>query len=149
MLAHHWHLIKKERFAYRIANHGHLDIYVNELPRATNEGKLLNIKTLVLSCKTPYMNPQDGLKVYINKEYSSAAGKLHLIFFELHLLAVRGLAQKLESANRQASSRGSLMTFFKTMFKSKEESTAAFTTSAPSTRRYAEQQPTTDREAEH
>lgn len=100
MLAHHWQLIKKERYAYRIANHGHLDIYVNELPRATNEGKLLNIKTLVLSCKTPYMNPQDGLKVYINKEYSSAAGKLHLIFFELHLLAVRELAQKLESASK-------------------------------------------------
>lgn len=31
------------------------------------------------------------------------------------------------------------MTFFKTIFKSKEESSTAFTTSAPSTRRYADQ----------
>lgn len=95
MLAHHWRLIKKERYAYRVANHGHLDIYVNELARAINEGKILNIKTLVLSCKTPYMKTQDGIRVYISKEYSSAAGKLHLIFFELHLLIVRDVAQKL------------------------------------------------------
>lgn len=35
MLAHHWQMIKKEKYMYRVLNHGHLDIYINELARAT------------------------------------------------------------------------------------------------------------------
>jgi hypothetical protein len=84
-------MIKKERYTYRINNHGHLDIYINEMPRAINEGKIFNIKTFVLSCKTPYMKTKDGSKVYISKEYSNAAGKLHLSFYTLHDLIIRDL----------------------------------------------------------
>lgn len=81
MLAHHWGMLKKDKYAHRIASHGHLDIYINEIPRATNEGKIFNIKTFVLSCKTPYMKTKDDAKVFISKEYSNAAGKLHLSFY--------------------------------------------------------------------
>lgn len=84
MLSHHWAMIKKEKYAYRVENHGQLDVYINEIPRATNESKILNIKTFVLSCKTPYMKTKDGAKVFISKEYSNAAGKLHLSFYTLH-----------------------------------------------------------------
>ena len=82
---------------HRIHNHGHLDLYINEIPRATNEGKILNIKTFVLSCKTPYMKTKDGAKVFISKEYSNAAGKLHLSFYTLHNMVIRELNSKLES----------------------------------------------------
>ena len=67
MLAHHWNLIKKEKYEHRIANHGQFDVYINEIPRATNDGKIFNIKTFVLTCKTPYMKTKDGSKVFINK----------------------------------------------------------------------------------
>jgi hypothetical protein len=98
-------------------NHGHLDIYINEMPRATNEGKIFNIKTFVLSCKTPYMKTKDGTKVYISKEYSNAAGKLHLSFYTLHDLIIRDLIIKLENIGKQTN-RGSIMAFFKTIFTS-------------------------------
>ncbi len=80
MLAQHWGMIKQEKYGHRVADHGHLDIYINEMPRATSEGKCFNIKTFILSCKTPYMKTKDGTKVFISKEYSNAAGKLHLGF---------------------------------------------------------------------
>jgi hypothetical protein len=97
--------------------HGHLDIYINEIPRATNEGKIFNIKTFVLSCKTPYMKTKDDAKVFISKEYSNAAGKLHLSFYTLTDLIIRELIPKLESINR-VNNRGSILAFFKTMFSS-------------------------------
>lgn len=81
MLAHHWNMINKGKYGHRVENHGHLDIYINEIPRATNDGKVFNIKTFVLSCKTPYMKTKDGTKVFISKEYSNDAGKLHLSFY--------------------------------------------------------------------
>lgn len=117
MLAQHWEMIKKEKYAFRVATHGHLDIYINEIPRATNEGKIFNIKTFVLSCKTPYMKTKDGAKVFISKEYSNAAGKLHLSFYTLTDLIVRELIPKLEIINR-INNRGSILAFFKTMFSS-------------------------------
>ena len=92
MVAHHWQMVKKDKYLYRIQNHGHLDTYINEIPRATNEGKIINIKTFVLSCKTPYMKTKDGAKVFISKEYSNAAGKLHLNFYTLHDLVQRELS---------------------------------------------------------
>lgn len=87
------------------------------MPRAINEGKIFNIKTFILSCKTPYMKTKDGSKVYISKEYSNAAGKLHLAFYTLHDLIIRDLNNKLESINKQ-NNRGSIMAFFKTIFSS-------------------------------
>ena len=91
MLAQHWGMIKKEKYIHRVATHGHLDIYINEIPRATSDGKIFNIKTFVLSCKTPYMKTKDGAKVFISKEYSNAAGKLHLSFYTVLDLVVRQL----------------------------------------------------------
>lgn len=111
-------MIKKEKYQYRISNHGHLDIYINEIVRATQEGKIFNIKTFILSCKTPYMKTKDGSKVFISKEYSNAAGKLHLNFYTLHDLITRELSSKLESINRIAANRGSILAFFKTIFSS-------------------------------
>lgn len=120
MLAHHWQMIKKERYQYRVMNHGHLDVYINEMPRSTHEGKIFNILTFVLSCKTPYMKTKDGSKVFISKEYSNAAGKLHLNFYMLHDLILRELNTKLETINRTAN-RGSIITFFKTIFSSGQD----------------------------
>ncbi len=88
-------MIKKEKYQYRVMNHGHLDVYINEMPRATNDGKIFNIQTFILSCKTPYMKTKDGSKVFISKEYSNAAGKLHLSFCNLHDLIARELTTKL------------------------------------------------------
>lgn len=117
MLAYQWHMIKKEKYSYRVMNHGHLDIYINEMPRAINEGKIFNIQTFILSCKTPYMKTKDGSKVFISKEYSNAAGKLHLNFYLLHDLIVRELNSKFEAVSLNAN-RGSILTFFKTIFSS-------------------------------
>ena len=69
---------------HRLTDHGQLDIYINELPRSIQDGKLFCVKTFVLSCKTPYMKLKDGAKIFISKEYSNAAGKLHLSFYQLH-----------------------------------------------------------------
>ena len=117
IMAHHWGMIKKEKYQHRVANHGHLDIYINEIPRSINEGKVFNVKTFVLSCKTPYMKTKEGTKVFISKEYSNAAGKLHLSFYTLHDLILRELNQKLEQINKIANRR-SILAFFKTMFSS-------------------------------
>lgn len=119
-MAHHWGMIKKEKYSYRVANHGHLDIYINEIPRSFNEGKVFSVKTFVLSCKTPYMKTKDGAKVFISKEYSNAAGKLHLSFYTLHDLIVRELNEKLESITRIANRR-SILAFFKTIFSSGQD----------------------------
>lgn len=110
-------MINKEKYAHRITNHGPLDIYINEIPRATNEGKIFNIKTFVLSCKTPYMKTKDGAKVFISKEYSNGAGKLHLSFYTIHDLIIRELASKLHDINKN-NNRSSLLYFFKTIFSS-------------------------------
>ena len=80
----YWQLVNSKKYLFRIANYGSLDIYMNELPRQTQEGKLFCVKTFVLSCKTPYMKLKDGAKIFISKEYSNAAGKLHLSFHTLN-----------------------------------------------------------------
>ena len=80
-LARHWNLVKAEKFKHRLSDYGSLDVYINELPRSTHCGKLFCVKTFVLSCKTPYMKLKDGAKIFISKEYSHAAGKLHLSFY--------------------------------------------------------------------
>ncbi len=84
-------------------NYGQLDLYINELPRAAQEGKLFCVKTFVLSCKTPYMKLKDGAKVFISKEYSNAAGKLHLSFYQIHDIIIRELAPKIDRINQAAS----------------------------------------------
>jgi hypothetical protein len=116
-IAHHWGMVKKEKYAHRLVNHGPLDIYINEIPRSANEGKFFGVKTFILSCKTPYMKTKDGAKVFISKEYSNAAGKLHLSFYTLHDLIIRELNAKLEIINRTANRR-SIIAFFKTIFSS-------------------------------
>ena len=84
---------------HRLTDHGQLDIYINELPRSIQDGKLFCVKTFVLSCKTPYMKLKDGAKIFISKEYSNAAGKLHLSFYQLHDTVSRHLTQKIEIIN--------------------------------------------------
>lgn len=91
ILASHWKMINKDKYLYRTMNHGQLDVYINELPRSQTEGKIFSIQTFVLSCKTPYMKTKDGSKVFISKEYSNAAGKLHLHFYLLLDLVAREL----------------------------------------------------------
>jgi hypothetical protein len=86
MLAQQWQLIKKEKYYHRLDNHGPLDMYINEIPRVTQFGKIFHINTFVLSCKTPYMKTKEGAKIFISKEYSNAAGKLHLNFYKLYSL---------------------------------------------------------------
>jgi hypothetical protein len=96
MLGHHWGLLKKEKYAYRVQIHGHLDIYINEIPRTTTECSFFNIKTFVLSCKTPYMKTKNDTKVFIKKEYSNAAGRLHLQFCFLLDLIQKHLKSKID-----------------------------------------------------
>lgn len=120
MLAQHWGVVKKEKYAHRIAVHGQLDVFINELPRCINDGKLFNIKTFVLSCKTPYMKTKDDTKVFISKEYSNAAGKLHLIFYTILNIVVKELAPRLEEINKNAN-KGSILAFFKTIFTSGDD----------------------------
>jgi hypothetical protein len=88
-MARHWGMIKKEKYLHRLTTHGQLDIYINEIPRSTNEGRIFSVKTFILSCKTPYMKTKEGSKVFISKEYSNAAGKLHLSFYILHDMIIR------------------------------------------------------------
>jgi len=83
-MASHWKLLDGQKYLHRLTDYGHLDIYINELPRQIHDGKLFCVKTFVLSCKTPYMKLKDGAKIFISKEYSNAAGKLHLSFYQLH-----------------------------------------------------------------
>jgi hypothetical protein len=106
---------------HRLTNYGHLDIYMNELPRSIHEGKLFCIKTFVLSCKTPYMKLKDGVKVFISKEYSNAAGKLHLSFYSLLNTVTKELIQKIDEVNIEISNslsntRVSIFDFIKTIF---------------------------------
>jgi hypothetical protein len=67
------------------------------------KGKLFCVKTFVLSCKTPYMKLKDGAKIFISKEYSNAAGKLHLSFYQIHDIIIRELAPKIDRINQAAS----------------------------------------------
>ena len=75
----------------------------DELPRATGAGKLFSVKTFILSCRTPYMMTREDRKLYINKEYSNAAGKLHLAFYAV-LEQVGRVAD--ETERMHAESRG-------------------------------------------
>jgi hypothetical protein len=118
-LALHWGLVKSDRYGHRLVDYGLLDIYINELPRSTNMGKLFCVKTFVLSCKTPYMKLKDGAKIFISKEYSHAAGKLHLSFYQLHATISKQITAKIESLTEEAEqnlSRANLVDFFKTIF---------------------------------
>jgi len=58
-------MVKKEKYSHCIANHGHLDVYINEIPRSINEGKIFSIKTFVLSNKySIYENQRRKQGVY-------------------------------------------------------------------------------------
>ena len=120
-LSHHWQLTNAKRYIHRLVNYEHLDIYINELPRSTQESKLFCVKSFVLSCKTPYMKLKDGAKIVISKEYSNAAGKLHLSFYTLHDTVTRELTEKLESINlavneSMSNNHVSIIDFIKTIF---------------------------------
>ena len=80
MLGIQWGIVKKEKYNHRLGNYGKIDIYINEIPRVNKEGKIFNIKTFIISGKTPYMKTKDGSKVFISKEYSKGASLLHLSF---------------------------------------------------------------------
>ena len=80
MVAHQWGIIKKEKYSHRLGNYGKVDVYINDIPRVSKEGKIFNIKTFIVSERTPYMKTKDDTKVFISKEYSKAAGLLHLSF---------------------------------------------------------------------
>lgn len=81
MAAQSWSIIKREKYVHRITTYGVIDRQVDEIPRAVNSGNIFNLKTFMLSCKTPYMKTKTGTKVFVSKEYSHAAGKLHLVFY--------------------------------------------------------------------
>ena len=117
ILASHWKMINKDKYLYRTMNHGQLDVYINELPRSHVVGKIFSIQTFVLSCKTPYMKTKDGSKIFISKEYSNAAGKLHLHFYLLLDLIARELDAKLMEIH-QRQNRNSIFAFFRTIFSS-------------------------------
>jgi hypothetical protein len=126
-LALNWEMLNGQKYLHRLTNYGDLDILINELPRSIHSGKLFCSKTFVLSCKTPYMNIKDGSKVFINKEYSSSAGKLHLSYYTLFSTISNELTTKIDEINRTTetqlnSSRVSLLAFFKTMFSSDNHS---------------------------
>ena len=63
------------------------------------------------------MKTKDGTKVFISKEYSNSAGKLHLNFYKLHDLVSKDLKEKLDSINK-SNNKGSILAFFKTIFSS-------------------------------
>lgn len=120
-MASHWQLLEPTKYMHRLTDYGHLDMYINELPRNIQSGKLFCVKTFVLSCKTPYMKLKDGAKIFISKEYSNAAGKLHLSFYQLHDTVSKQLTVKIEKINEQvtasmSNTRVSLIDFFKTIF---------------------------------
>jgi hypothetical protein len=67
------------------------------------------------------MKLKDGAKIFISKEYSNAAGKLHLSFYQIHDIIIRELAPKIDRINQAASeqlsnSRLNILSFFKTIF---------------------------------
>lgn len=49
-LALHWELIQNDDFEYRVKNYDNIDVFINEIPRATN-GRYFSIKTFLLSCR--------------------------------------------------------------------------------------------------
>jgi hypothetical protein len=84
------------------------------------------VKTFVLSCKTPYMKLKDGAKIFISKEYSNAAGKLHLSFYTLHASITKELIHRVESfkseeAKSLTENRVSILAFLKTIFSSDQQ----------------------------
>jgi hypothetical protein len=118
-IAHHWGLLDGNKYMHRINNYGHLDLYINELPRSIHEGKLFCVKTFILSCNTPYMKLKDDAKIFISKEYSNAAGKLHLSFYQLYNTINKKLTAKIDVINQQvtaSNTRVSILDFFKTIF---------------------------------
>lgn len=62
----------------------------------------------------------NGAKVFISKEYSNAAGKLHLSFYTLHATVSKELTEKIEAITNATlnNTRVSIIAFFKTMFSS-------------------------------
>lgn len=64
---------------------------------------------------------KDGAKVFISKEYSNAAGKLHLSFYTLHDTVSRELASKIDELTQEEkasleNSKLGILAFFKTIF---------------------------------
>ncbi len=115
MLGSHWRIVIKEKYAHRLALYDQIDSFINEIPRVTNQGNLFNIKTFVLSCKTPYMSTKNGMKVFINKEYSNSAGKLHLLLYGLLSFLDKTLSPCLNQINEELNQSG-VMQFLKTVF---------------------------------
>ena len=103
-LAVHWGVLKKSEFSYRLEQYGQINQFIDELPRAIGSGKLLSVKTFILSCRTPYMKTRQERKLFINKEYSNAAGKLHLAFYATleQVARVAEESQRLYAQSRRA-----------------------------------------------
>lgn len=55
MVAHQWGIIKKDKYNFRLGSYGKIDLYINHIPRVVKEGKIFNIKTFIVSERTPYM----------------------------------------------------------------------------------------------
>ena len=103
-LATHWSVLAKGEYSYRLEQYGQINSFVDELPRAIGSGKLFSVKTFVLSCRTPYMKTRQERKLFISKEYSNAAGKLHLAFYATleQVARVAEEAQRLHAQSRRA-----------------------------------------------
>jgi hypothetical protein len=72
------------------------------------------------------MKLKDGAKIFISKEYSNAAGKLHLSFYTLHATVSKELTEKIDKITQAENasmnhSRVSILAFFKTIFQSDQQ----------------------------
>jgi len=68
------------------------------------------------------MKSRAGEKIFVSKEYSHAAGRLHLAFHQLHLFVVKDLQERIKLLQRSQQDRSVFVTFFKqVLFSSREE----------------------------
>jgi len=84
-LAHHWNIIKVNRFKYRLTEYSWVNHIIDRIPRTTDPSSIMNYKTLHLSQNRLFMiyGDSDKQKLYIGKDYTFAAAKLNLAFHNL------------------------------------------------------------------
>ena len=124
-----WKVINRTKYIYRMKNYHILENLVNHIPREPKHGELFNVKTFLLSQKTPFMSTEQGEKLYISKDYKIAAAKLQLFFGKIckHLQRIARYIRKQkknkgEGEGVQQESKGSVRKYniFKSIFEKKQ-----------------------------
>ena len=124
-----WKVINRTKYIYRMKNYHILENLVNHIPRELKHGELFNVKTFLLSQKTPFMSTEQGEKLYISKDYKIAAAKLQLFFGKIckHLQRIARYIRKQkknkgEGEGVQLESKGSVRKYniFKSIFEKKQ-----------------------------